>query len=126
MAPTPVLLPGKSHGCRSLVGCSLWGCRIEDTHGDPRSAVCASGGAQPVEEQHPSHWLILALQEDRSVVALPWFCQQGLAFLSCYLTRNETTVHSLLWFLKVGTKPNTLGQLHGTNCLDCQMVSLNT
>ena len=26
MAPTPVLLPGKSHGWRSLVGCSPWGC----------------------------------------------------------------------------------------------------
>ena len=24
--PTPVLLPGKSHGRRSLVGCHLWGC----------------------------------------------------------------------------------------------------
>ena len=23
--PTPVLLPGKSHGQRSLVGCCLWG-----------------------------------------------------------------------------------------------------
>ena len=23
--PTPVLLPGKSHGQRSLVGCSAWG-----------------------------------------------------------------------------------------------------
>ena len=26
--PTPVLMPGKSHGWRSLVGCSPWG-RIE-------------------------------------------------------------------------------------------------
>ena len=25
--PTPVLLPGKSHGRRSLVGCSPWGCQ---------------------------------------------------------------------------------------------------
>ena len=25
--PTPVLLPGKSHGWRSLVGCSPWGCQ---------------------------------------------------------------------------------------------------
>ena len=25
LAPTPVLLPGKSHGWRSLVGCSPWG-----------------------------------------------------------------------------------------------------
>jgi len=24
--PTPVLLPGKSHGWRSLIGCSPWGC----------------------------------------------------------------------------------------------------
>jgi len=29
--PTPVLLPGKSHGRRSLVGCSLWGHEESDT-----------------------------------------------------------------------------------------------
>src|SRR5574341_2138606 len=28
---TPVLLPGKSHGRRSLVGCSPWGCYKLDT-----------------------------------------------------------------------------------------------
>ena len=28
--PTPVLLPGKSHGRRRLVGCSPWGC--EESH----------------------------------------------------------------------------------------------
>ena len=28
--PTPVLLPGKSHGWRSLVGCSPWGCEEWD------------------------------------------------------------------------------------------------
>ena len=26
--PTPVLLPGKSHGQRSLVGCRPWGCKV--------------------------------------------------------------------------------------------------
>ena len=31
MAPTPVLLPGKSHGWRSLVGCSPWGLEESDT-----------------------------------------------------------------------------------------------
>ena len=31
MAPTPVLLPGKSHGWRSLVGCSPWGRWGSDT-----------------------------------------------------------------------------------------------
>ena len=30
MHPTPVLLPGKSHGWRSLVGCSPWGCEELD------------------------------------------------------------------------------------------------
>ena len=29
--PTPVLLPGNSHGRRSLVGCSPWGCDESDT-----------------------------------------------------------------------------------------------
>ena len=29
--PTPVLLPGKPHGRRSLVGCSPWGCWGSDT-----------------------------------------------------------------------------------------------
>ena len=28
--PTPVLLPGKSYGWRSLVGCSPWGCEESD------------------------------------------------------------------------------------------------
>ena len=29
--PTPVVLPGKSHGQRSLVGCSPWGHEESDT-----------------------------------------------------------------------------------------------
>ena len=29
--PIPVLLPGESHGRRSLVGCSPWGCEESDT-----------------------------------------------------------------------------------------------
>ena len=29
--PTPVLLPGKSHGQRGLVGCSPWCCEESDT-----------------------------------------------------------------------------------------------
>ena len=31
MAPTPILSPGKSHGRRSLVGCSPWGREELDT-----------------------------------------------------------------------------------------------
>ena len=32
--PTPVLLPGKSHGWRSLVDCSPWGHEESDTLSD--------------------------------------------------------------------------------------------
>ena len=31
MQPTPVCLPGKSHGQRSLAGDSPWGCKESDT-----------------------------------------------------------------------------------------------
>ena len=31
MLTSPVLLPGKSHGWRSLVGCSPWGLKESDT-----------------------------------------------------------------------------------------------
>ena len=47
--PTPVLLPGKSHGQRSLVGCSPWGCDwvtslslsgIGEGNGNPLQCSC--------------------------------------------------------------------------------------
>ena len=47
MAPTPVLLPGKPHGWRSLVGCSPWGREESDTTEQLRfhfSLSCTSEG----------------------------------------------------------------------------------
>ena len=41
MAPTPVFLPGESHGQRSLVGCSPWGCKESDTTEQARMHACA-------------------------------------------------------------------------------------
>ena len=45
--PTPVLLPGKSHGWRSLVGCSPWGREESDTTEQLHfhfSLSCTGGG----------------------------------------------------------------------------------
>ena len=45
--PTPVLLPGKSHGWRSLEGCSPWGCWGPDTTEPPHfhfSLSCTEEG----------------------------------------------------------------------------------
>ena len=51
--PTPVLLPGKSHGRRSLVGCSPWGCWESDTterlHFDFSLSCIGEGNGNPLQ-----------------------------------------------------------------------------
>ena len=51
--PTPVLLPGKSHGRRSLVGCSLWGRWELDTteqlHFDFSLSRIGEGNGNPLQ-----------------------------------------------------------------------------
>ena len=53
MAPTPVLLPGKSHGQRSLVGCSPWGREESDTterlHFDFSLSCIGEGNGNPLQ-----------------------------------------------------------------------------
>ena len=51
--PTPVLLPGKSHGRRSLVGCSPWGREESDTteqlHFHFSLSVTGEGNGNPLQ-----------------------------------------------------------------------------
>ena len=51
--PTPVLLPGKSHGRRSLVGCSPWGLEESDTteqlHFDFSLSCIGEGNGNPLQ-----------------------------------------------------------------------------
>ena len=51
--PTPVLLPGKSHGWRSLVGCSPWGRYKSDTterlHFHFSFSCIGEGGGNPLQ-----------------------------------------------------------------------------
>ena len=51
--PTPVLLPGKSHRRRSLVGCSPWGCEESDTtellHFDFSLSCIGEGNGNPLQ-----------------------------------------------------------------------------
>ena len=51
--PTPVLLPGKSHGRRSLVGYSPWGCReldmTERLHFDFSLSCTGGGNGNPLQ-----------------------------------------------------------------------------
>ena len=51
--PTPVLLPGKSHGRRSLVGCSPWGREESDTterlHFHSSPSCIGEGNGNPLQ-----------------------------------------------------------------------------
>ena len=50
--PTPVLLPGKSHGWRSLEGSSLWGREQSETTETPHfhfSLSCIEGNGNPLQ-----------------------------------------------------------------------------
>ena len=51
--PTPVRLPGKSHGWRSLVGCSQWGCLESDTterlHFHSSLSCIGEGNGKPLQ-----------------------------------------------------------------------------
>ena len=62
--PTPVLLPGKSHGWRSLVGCSLWGWedseRTEQLHFHFHA----------LEKEMATHFSVLAWR-------IPWMGEPG-------------------------------------------------
>ena len=44
--PTPVFLPGESHGQRSLVGYSPWGCRVRYNSATKHICIIARGSPQ--------------------------------------------------------------------------------
>ena len=46
--PTPLFLPGESHGQRSLVGCQLWGL----TESDTTEATAAAAAATLLNQKH--------------------------------------------------------------------------
>ena len=61
--PTPVLWPGKSHGWRSLMGCSPWGCKESDTterlHFDFSLSHIGEGNGNPLQYsclENPRDW----------------------------------------------------------------------
>ena len=51
--PTPVLLPENSHGWRSMIGCSLWGCeewdRTEQVHLHFSLSCIGEGNGNPFQ-----------------------------------------------------------------------------
>ena len=102
--PTPVLLPGKSHGRRSLVGCSPWGREESDTterlhvhfslscigegNGDPLQCSCLEN------PRDSGAWWAAVYGVTQSRTQLKWLSSN--AFLNYYCDISFT------WFVLSG------------------------
>ena len=127
--PTPVLLPGKSHGQRNLVGCSPWGREKSDMterlHFHFSLLCIGEGNGNPLQ--------CSCLENSRDGVAqsqtwLKWLSSDTTMAYKCpnikrsptYLTLNqklEIIKLSEKWMsrVKTGWKLGLLHQLHGVN-----------
>ena len=101
--PTPGLLPGKSHGWRSLVGCSPWGCEESGTtewlHFHFSLSCIGEGNGNPVQ--------CSCLENPRDAQAAWWAAIYGVAQSWTWLkwlsssrsiqlnTRKQTTIKTL-------------------------------
>ena len=92
--PTPVLLPGKSHGQRSLVGYSPWGCWELDTtqwlHFHFSLSCIGEGNGNPLQ--------CSCLENPRD--SRPWWAAvYGVTQSRTRLKQLSSSSSSLLWYL---------------------------
>ena len=95
--PTPVLLPGKSHGWRSLVGYKPWGCYESDTterlHFHFLLSCIGEGNGNPLQcsclENHRDGgaWWAAVYGVTQSQTRLKWLSSSSSKYL-CYLSFN--------------------------------------
>ena len=88
--PTPVLLPGKSHGRRSLVGCSPWGLEESDTtewlHFQFSLSCIGEGNGNPLHcscLEHPRDsgaWWAVVYGVTKSWTWLKWLSTSSSSF----------------------------------------------
>ena len=94
--PTPVLLPGKSHGRKSLVGCSSWGHKESDTierlHFHFSLSCIGEGNGNPL------HYSCLENPRDGGAW---WAAVYGVAQSRTWLKRlsssSSSSVYMLIW-----------------------------
>ena len=121
--PTPVLLPGKSHGWRSLVSCSPWGCWesdtterlhfhfslscIEERNGNPLQCSCLEdprdGGAWwaavygVAQSWTQLKWLSSSSSSSRQTLSL-WLCLWSPFSSQSYINVKPYFLIESLWF----------------------------
>ena len=105
--PTPVLLPGKSHGRRSLVGCNPWGHWGSDTterlHFHFSLSCIGEGNGNPLQ---------CSCMENPRDGGAWWAAVYGVAQSRTRLKRLSSSSSSKHWlylnFMKIHCTPNTL------------------
>ena len=103
--PTPVLLPGKSHGWRNLVGCSPWGLEESDTsarlHFHFSLSCIGEGNGNPLQ--------CSCLENPRDRGAW-WAAVYGVAQSWTQLKRLSSSSHRILCYARVRIlTPKSLG-----------------
>ena len=105
--PTPVLLPGKSHGRRSLVGCSPWGREESDTterlpfH---LSLSCiGEGNGNPLQcswletPRDGGAWWAAVYGVAQSRTRLKWLSSSSSSLIQCIINTCNSTRWNHLW-----------------------------
>ena len=133
--PTPVFLPGKSHGRRSLVGCSPWGHEESDTtewlhfhfslsctgegNGNPLQCSCLEnprmaepGGLPSMGSHRVGHWLC----SSSSYITSSQRLAGGHSFCSLLMSMSEA--------FSISFTLCTLIKLYYTKALSDQALSL--
>ena len=114
--PNPVLLPGKSHGQRSLVGCSPWGRKESDTteqlHFDFSLSCIGEGNGNPlqcsclVNPRDGGAWWAAISGVAQSWTRLKWLSSSSSSRLwDCSLSNQ----HYVWWWREYVPEPHCLG-----------------
>ena len=103
--PTPVLLPGKSHGQRSLVGCSPWGHEesdmTEQLHFHFSLSCIGEGNGNPLQcsrlenPRDGGAWWAAIYGVAPSRTRLKWLSSSSRLFLEMYFSMPQPIVHLL-------------------------------
>ena len=112
--PTPVLLPGKSHGWRSLVGCSPWGRWESDTterlHFHFSLSCIGEGNGNPLQcsclenSRDGGAWWAAVYGVTQSRTRLKWLSiiSMSLLYYHCFVMFIFLiTTHLLTWTISV-------------------------
>ena len=120
--PTPVLLPGKSHGRRSLVGCSPWGRQELDTtkrlHFDLSLSCIGEGNGNPLQYS--------CLENPRDSGAW-WAAICGVAQSRTWLKQlSSSSIHTYSFYTHSHTYPLTGGKWAFSQWRLCAILILDT